>query len=134
MTHKFISHTILGNRFFVYRIQKINYYKRLFCIFDKDVPYELFIEYRELNSNTVVKPFIGINTFGSSFGFQYQQKIDFTKNYTFRLFSKDECEQHIKEINEKKKFIEEMLSEYNDQFYIDHNRKMFEKSIKTNKN
>ena len=86
----------------VARVTKISYTPRLFCIFDRDRPYTLSIEYEEptTTTNTVIDPVI---TFGGHFGVTWREKqhTDWTQTITVRLDSAASCEREMYEILRK---------------------------------
>lgn len=119
MAHKLVSHVICKQRFFVYKINNVNFSERLFCIFDKDKPYELSVEYKELSTSLEAAPIIG----GKGGGFQLQQKIDTEKYYSFRLSTKEECQKHINEIEKKRELINDLLINFTNELMIEYNKK-----------
>ena len=85
----------IGNK--KYNIQDVNYIfyrKRLFCIFESNLPYEIGVEY---NDPHIVKDY----TFTMDEKF-VQTSIDY-----IRIESEKECKYHIKEINMKKKLLDD---------------------------
>ena len=65
----------------VYKIKDIYYKKRLFCIFNKDHPYNLTIDYHEPRESIGLAP--GINLYGG-FTFSLVKKVHLTANITKR--------------------------------------------------
>ena len=62
--------------------------ERLFCIFDRDKPYELVLSYKRLIPKTEGGSGIG---FGTRVSYTDVQKIFFTKERTYRLPSEQAC-------------------------------------------
>jgi len=93
MSRRFIT---IGH--YIFNIQKINdvwYKKRLFCIFDKNLPYKLTIEYYEPHTiweyNVVLK---------------MPLPVDYSYVYhNFRIDTDEKCKKIINEINKKKSCI-----------------------------
>jgi len=113
MSFKLISHVIRGQRFFVYKINEVYYRHRLFCVLDKEYPFELIVKYKELSKSTEIAPFLG----GLSplqighVGFQFQEKTDLHKDYFFRYATTEECKFQINEVKKKKDIVEQMLTQ-----------------------
>lgn len=106
MTHKLISHTIGSNRFFVYKINEISCRKRLFCILNRNFPFELKLVYKEMNESSKIGPVF----LGGNIGFHLRDEIKFEKEYFFRFETLQECNYNIDEIEKKKKIIDDMIS------------------------
>ena len=98
MAHKLITYKIREQVFKVYKIQDIFYYERLFCIFEKKNPFELKIKYKELSNETEVNPVFA----GGHLGFSTSTITKTSKDYYFRIETREECERHVHQINEKK--------------------------------
>jgi hypothetical protein len=109
MNHKLITHIIRDKRFAVYKINKVRFNERLFCIFDTDKPWELGIDYQELTKSFELSPIIA----GKSSGFVVKDKIDLEKKYSFRFETEEECQKHVNEIEQKRKLIDDILENYN---------------------
>ncbi len=122
MAFKLVNHIIRGQRFFVYKINEISYRERVFCIFDKELPFELSLRYKELSKSMEVAPIIGAKG-----GFQLQEKTNLEKTYNFRFESSEECQHNIDEVNKKKELIDEMLTEFTEDMMLLYNKKMFQK-------
>jgi len=119
MSYKLISHVIKGHRFFVYKINKISYRERVFCILDQKQPFELTISYAELTTATKLEPVLG-----GKGGFVLTDTLDFEKIYSFRMSSKEECQQNINEIEKKKVIVDEIITRLTTDIILDHNKKL----------
>jgi hypothetical protein len=122
MAHKLVSHVIMKQRFFVYKINEISFRKRLFCILDPELPFVLNLKYKELNNSLEFSPIIGGN--GT---FQLREKTNVEKVYNFRFKTMEECQHNIDEIQKKKFLIDEMLIGFTENILLEHNRKMLKK-------
>ena len=87
----------------VYKIKKIYYTKRLFCIFNKDHPYNLTIEYNEPTESSELA--YGINSNGG-FTTSLVNKMHLTAIITKRYKTEIEVNNEIKEIEIKQQKIE----------------------------
>jgi hypothetical protein len=121
MAYKLVNHVIRNQRFFVHKIHEVTYRKRLFCIFDTDLPFELSIRYKKLSKSLKIAPIIGGN------GFLLHEKTDLEKEYNFRFETEKECKHNIDEIKKKKDLIDEMLVGFTEDMMLEHNRKMLKK-------
>lgn len=109
MSHKLIHHIIGTKRFFVYKINEVYFQKRLFCIFDKNKPFELTIVYKEMNKSTEMGPVV----VGGKLGFFLYDSVNFETEYVFRL-TEDECKENIDEIKKKRILVNEQLNHRTD--------------------
>jgi hypothetical protein len=107
MAHKLISQIINQNRFFVYKIIDISYRQRLFCIFDSELPCEMQLSYKEINTRNTLSPILG----GGKIQFVFNKETDTEKLYEFRM-TEDDCKKIINEVNEKQKMINDILNGY----------------------
>ena len=87
----------------IYKIKNIYYEKRLFCIFNKNHPYNLIIEYHEPTESIDLVPGINFNG-GITISLVSQMNLitDITKRYKTEIEVKNE----IEEIKIKQKKIE----------------------------
>lgn len=122
MAYKLVSHLVGKKRFFVYKINDISFHERLFCIFDKEYPFELNISYKEMSKKLELAPNIG-----GKGGFQLQESTSLETNYRFRFETEDECQKHIDEVKKKKQLIDEMLINFTDDMMCEYNKKMIKK-------
>ncbi len=86
----------------VYKIKQIYYTKRLFCIFNKDHPYNLIIEYNEPNESMGLAH--GINSNGG-FTTSLVNKVSLTEIITKRYKTEIEVKNEIEEIEMKQQKI-----------------------------
>ncbi len=118
MNYKLISHVVRNHQFLVYKIHKVSYHERLFCILDTEQPFELSLIYKEPNTFLECSPIIGARG-----GFQLQEKINFEKTYIFRFETEEECKCNTNEIEKKKDIISKILADFTDSMMLDHNKK-----------
>lgn len=86
----------------IYKIKKIYYKKRLFCIFNREYPYNLIIIYNEPRSTVNFAP--GIN-FNGEFTTSMVDSVSLTVNITKRYKTEIEVKNEIKEIQIKQNKI-----------------------------
>ena len=87
----------------VYKIKDIYYKKRLFCIFNKNHPYKLTIEYDEPTESMGIAS--GIN-FNRGFTTSLVKEVDLTVDITKRYKTEIEVINEIKETRMKQNKIE----------------------------
>ena len=87
----------------VYKIKNIYYEKRLFCIFNKNHPYNLIIEYHEPTESIGLVP--GIN-FNGGLTTSLVNKVSLIANITKRYKTEIEVKNEIEEIKIKQNKIE----------------------------
>jgi hypothetical protein len=145
MAHKLINHIIQKQRFFVYKINRVSFRERLFCIKDTELPYELTLNYKELGTEFRIAPIIkrGLvinelrlsNPFHSNSPFHSNNYNEysayevntFEKTYKFRLESEEQCQKNIDEIKKKKDLIDNMMSNFTNEMLATYNKEMVEK-------
>ena len=86
----------------IYKIKEIYYKKRLFCIFNRDHPYNLIIIYNEPRTTIDFAP--GIN-FNGGFTTSMVESTSLTVNITKRYKTEIEVKNEIKEIQMKQNKI-----------------------------
>ena len=98
----------------VFKIKKINYRKRLFCIFDRDYPYTLEIEYDEPNEYYTLAPVFGGNRSSSAI----VKQVDLTQIITKRYKTEFEIKIELNELEHKQnkinKFQQELINKINE--------------------
>lgn len=82
----------------IYKIKEIYYKKRLFCIFNRDHPYNLIIIYNEPRTTTNFAP--GIN-FNGDLTTSMVDSVSLTVNITKRYKTEIEVKNEIEEIQMK---------------------------------
>lgn len=112
MSYKSLLHNVGGRHFKVYKIQPGSYCRtRWFCIFDRDLPFELSFKYKELAEGVDVGYGFGKNT-----TVLFTPTIKPVKEYTFRFRTIEEAQDHVKEIEKKKNLVIEAMLEEQDSF------------------
>jgi len=117
----FIYHTIKAQfgwghqlrKLDVMRVANINYRKRWFRLFQRDLPYTLHITYDDPHDTTDIAP-----VFGGRLGFAVVDSMDRYRYITFRLPTFTDCEHEVLKISNRqdqvKKIREKILREYSD--------------------
>ena len=107
-----LFYRISHNKFNVRKIIEFNKLKRMFCVFEKDKPYELNLIYEEphmINDYTPIFGLAGAPSARSSFQEHVQcmfhTRYSHTMEYTTRM-TESECDKEIKKIEKLKKIIE----------------------------
>jgi hypothetical protein len=86
----------------VYKIIEINYHKRLFCIFNKDHPYTLTIEYDEPKESIGFN--YGINSNGGTTT-MITREVNLTQQITKRYKTEMDVKNEMEEIKKKQQRI-----------------------------
>ena len=110
MMQNIIKHTLKGKNGWsilnlsvidVAKIKSIDFRKRVFCIFDKDLPYTLDIKYYEPKQHTSIAP-----TFtGRGVGFTVVTETKVYQNITKRYSTQEECMKEVHDIHEKQYYL-----------------------------
>lgn len=80
-------------------------YQRAFCIFDKNLPWKLNVEYFSPHEENDYYPVYN----GKSFTYVNFPKTVFSKNDTYRMTEK-ECDKHIKNVARMEPFLKGCLT------------------------
>lgn len=101
---RLLYHNVGNVRFDVGTIADLGTYKRLFCIFDRDKPYELVVKSYEPHTEDRAQP-----TFiDGKVGFTFQRSHELYKRSYFRVPSLADCHQHIREIRQKQAQLDQI--------------------------
>ena len=99
------------SRLDVSRIQKIQYRKRLFRIFDRDKPFTLQVEYFSPHNVRKINPtimFLGSGGIGASLGSEVENTEIITKRYSTEKDVKKEISQYKKNIRLLDTIVDDM--------------------------
>ncbi len=110
MSYKIVNHIIRNKSFQVYKVKDVWTRQRLFCILDKNLPFEFGLVYKEPHSEMDLSPIIGKNG-----GFMIHETMRENKTYTFRFGTQDECDFHKNIIKEKQLWVENIVAELNEE-------------------
>jgi|LauGreDrversion4_2_1035121.scaffolds.fasta_scaffold04984_10 hypothetical protein len=92
------------------KIKKIYYKKRLFCIFDRDHPYNLIIIYNEPTPTIGFAP--GFDLFDGDCTFSIVESVSLTVNITKRYKTEIEVKNEIEEIQMKQNKLKLFLNKF----------------------
>jgi hypothetical protein len=98
------------NQLDIRKIIKIDYHKRLFCVFDHEYKYTLEILYYNPRSESRLSPVI---TSGGHMGISFNNDYEETSTITVRYKSENEVKQEISEIKKMQYMIKKFDEEQN---------------------
>ncbi len=120
-----LIYKICNKVFVIHKIKSYSFDKRLFCILDRNLPYELNIKYKELHESYGMSSTIIDGKISNI----YYPKTDLYKNYSYR-FTKEEGTQHclnIKILKEKLQLEEEERLNYSSKLLEKESENEFQK-------